>query len=99
MNILLNKRKDILLELKHGRMERNKLNEINKSIIQCILDNPDIDSRVKEFHKLNNVDKKKELIEKYNVFLNLYEYLNELQDTKEIVDILKSIEKELKEMI
>lgn len=97
MNNLLQQRKDILSKLKESETHDN-LTKINREIVRFILNDPDVNPRVKEYHKIITYDKKEELIKTYNYFLNLYEYLKELQDTTEILDKLQMLECKIKEL-
>ena len=97
MNNLLQERKLIISKLKEPD-SHHKLNKIDKEIMQFILNDPDINPHVKDYYKLINCAKKEELIKTYNYFLNLYEYLKELQDTEEILTTLQILETKIKEL-
>lgn len=97
MNNLLQQRKDILSKLKESETHDN-LNKINREIVRFILNDPNVNPHVKEYHKLITCDKKEELIKTYTYFLNLYEYLKELQDTTDILAKLQMLECKIKEL-
>ena len=72
----------------------SKLLKIKKEILYTIK-NKTCNENVAELCESIFSNKKKILLEKYEYFSNLYEYLKEKQDTDEIKDILLNIEYEL----
>jgi quinol monooxygenase YgiN len=73
---------------------------LKKEMIQTIQSKPSetsYDLHVKNFCKESFNDKKNELIEQYKYFSNLYEYvkIQNLQDSKEILEIINNISNEL----
>jgi hypothetical protein len=106
MNSLFNEEKQLIYKCQSNPSETDlqQLIDLKKKHIHLIQSKPIItkyDTYVHKYCKQIFSDKKNILISEYHFFSNLYEYikLHNLEDSKEILEILNKIEIELLSII